>query len=102
MAISLFLLTMMVLFFSSCPSSPILTSSISLVGTGYIVYSWNYTMHLEQLTSDFIYSTKNVAADFSEYFVEAPVMFKRNNTYYVLFGYDPLSYLFCNTYLWCT
>jgi hypothetical protein len=58
-----------------------------LLGTGYVVYSWAYVMHIEQLTPDFLYSTGNTGPDFSEYFVEAPVFFKRNDIYYVLFGY---------------
>jgi len=56
-------------------------------GTGYVVYSWAYVMHIEQLTPDFIYSSGKTGSDFSEYFVEAPVFFKRGDIYYVLFGY---------------
>jgi hypothetical protein len=55
-------------------------------GTGYIVYSQNYYMSIEQLTPDFYYSTGK-SYMFEEYFVEAPIFLKRNNIYYVLFGW---------------
>ncbi|CAF1182483.1 unnamed protein product [Adineta ricciae] len=55
-------------------------------GTGYIVYSQNYYMSVEQLTPDFYYSTGK-SYMFQEYFVEAPVFLKKNNIYYVLFGW---------------
>ena len=43
-------------------------------GTGYVIYSWNFVMSIEQLTPDFLYSSGNVAtpALFPDYFVEAP------------------------------
>ncbi len=53
-------------------------------GTGYIVYSANYYMRVEQLTPDFYYSTGK-SYKFDEYFVEAPVLMKKNNIYYALF-----------------
>ena len=55
-------------------------------GTGYIVYSQNYYMSVERLTPDFYYSTGK-SYMFQEYFVEAPVFLKKNNIYYVLFGW---------------
>ena len=55
-------------------------------GTGYIVYSQNYYMSIEQLTPDFYYSTGK-SYMFEEYFVEAPIFLKRNNIYYVFFGW---------------
>jgi beta-xylosidase len=64
-------------------------------GQGYVVYSAAYFMSLEQLTPDFLSSTGKVATIvgqpspglFPNYFVEAPTFFKRNGTYYVLFGH---------------
>jgi len=63
-------------------------------GTGYLVYSADYWMGIEKLTPDFLHSTGQVAICnpngshfYPEYFVEAPVFFKRNNLYYVLFGH---------------
>lgn len=65
-------------------------------GTGYLVYSAQYYMSIEQLTPDFLWSTghngtwqngpfsNSVAPD---YFVEAPVMFKRKGIYYILYGH---------------
>ncbi|CAF4037472.1 unnamed protein product [Rotaria sp. Silwood2] len=55
-------------------------------GTGYIVYSQNYYMSVEQLTPDFYYSTGK-SYMFEEYFVEAPIFMKKNNIYYILFGW---------------
>ncbi|CAF0743942.1 unnamed protein product [Adineta steineri] len=55
-------------------------------GTGYIVYSQNYYMSIEQLTPDYYYSTGK-SYMFDEYFVEAPIFLKKNNIYYVLFGW---------------
>jgi hypothetical protein len=55
-------------------------------GTGYIVYSQNYYMGIEQLTPDFYYSTGK-SYMFEEYFVEAPIFMKKDNIYYVLFGW---------------
>ena len=54
-------------------------------GTGYMIYSQNYYMSIEQLTPDFYYSTGK-SYMFPEYFVEAPVFLKRQNTYYALVG----------------
>ncbi len=61
---------------------------------GYLLYSAAFYMSIEKLTPDFVASTGEVAACtpggspvFAEYFVEAPVMFKRDATYYVLFGH---------------
>jgi beta-xylosidase len=66
-------------------------------GTGYIIYdNQDHWMGIEQLTPDLLYSTGKKAicnpgaADpyfFSTPFVEAPVMFKRNGTYYALFSH---------------
>lgn len=69
------------------------------IGTGYIVYSMNYVMHIEQLTSDYIYSSGVRGKDFSEYFIEAPAMFKRDGLYYVLFGYSLLFSSFFTSFL---
>jgi hypothetical protein len=55
-------------------------------GNGYIVYSQNYYMSIEQLTPDFYHSTGK-SYMFQEYFVEAPIFMKRNNIYYALFGW---------------
>lgn len=43
-------------------------------------------MSIEQLTPDFYYSTGK-SYMFQEYFVEAPIFLKKNNIYYVLFGW---------------
>jgi len=63
-------------------------------GAGYVVYSSLYWMSVEKLTPDFLYSTGQNASCgpkgsplFPEYFVEAPVFFKRNSIYYILFGH---------------
>jgi hypothetical protein len=48
-------------------------------------------MRIEQLTDDYLYSTYP-SHNFTEYFVEAPAMFKRNGIYYVLFGYPVLKH----------
>lgn len=66
-------------------------------GTGYVVYSANYWMSIEQLTPDFLHSTGRNASIvdaqgsqgplFPDYFIEAPVMFERQGTYYVLYGH---------------
>lgn len=65
-------------------------------GTGYLIYSAAYYISIEQLTPDYIYSTgrnatcnpggKNPAL-FEDFFVEAPVMFKRKGIYYILYGH---------------
>ena len=52
----------------------------------YFIYGANYYMGLEELTSDYLASTgKSVM--FSEYFIESPFMFVRQNVYYALFGH---------------
>jgi len=56
-------------------------------GTGYIVYSSQFVMHIAQLSPDYYGTPVAYGANFTEYFVEAPVMFKRDGLYYVLFGY---------------
>eukprot|EP00026_Physarum_polycephalum_P008599 Phypoly_transcript_08687.p1 GENE.Phypoly_transcript_08687~~Phypoly_transcript_08687.p1 ORF type:complete len:298 (+),score=31.46 Phypoly_transcript_08687:195-1088(+) len=56
-------------------------------GTGYIAYAANWLMHIEQLDFTFYGNTTNYGKNFTEFFVEAPVMFKRHGLYYVLFGY---------------
>lgn len=43
-------------------------------------------MSIEQLSPDFYYSTGK-SYMFEEYFVEAPIFMKKNNIYYVLFGW---------------
>eukprot|EP00047_Mylnosiga_fluctuans_P006490 m.247211 g.247211 ORF g.247211 m.247211 type:complete len:382 (-) comp15327_c0_seq1:59-1204(-) len=60
----------------------------------YVIYGAAYYMSIEELTDDFIYSTGRQANCtpqganlFTEYFVEAPVMFKRDGIYYALFGH---------------
>ena len=64
-------------------------------GTAYIIYGANYYMSIEQLTPDYVYSTgRNATINggqfgdtvFAEYFIEAPVLFKRGAIYYALFG----------------
>lgn len=55
-------------------------------GTAYIIYSQNYYMSIEQLTPDFYYSTGK-SYMFGEYFVEAPIFFKKDSIYYALFGW---------------
>lgn len=55
-------------------------------GTGYMIYSQHYSMSIERLTPDFYYSTGQ-SYMFDEYFVEAPVFFKRNRLYYAIFGW---------------
>jgi hypothetical protein len=57
-------------------------------GTAYYIYTdmkANYTLRIEQLTPDYLDSNGNVSPFFANW-VEAPVMFRRNNTYYVLTG----------------
>jgi len=56
-------------------------------GTGYVVYSQNYVISVEQLTPDFLYSTGKSSLVFTEFFVEAPTFFVRNGSYYILFGW---------------
>ena len=71
-------------------------------GQAYIIYGCNFYMSIERLTRDFYYSayaddaTKGNASApggkfsgtvFPDYFVEAPVMFKRGDVYYVLYGH---------------
>jgi beta-xylosidase len=56
-------------------------------GSAYFIYSAQYYMSIEQLTPDYLASTGKSSPLFSEYFVEAPFMFKRNGTYYALFGH---------------
>ena len=68
-------------------------------GKAYIIYSAHYFMFIEELTPDMTASTGKFATftntsksyqgkpAFPEYFVEAPSMFKRGDTYYALFGH---------------
>jgi hypothetical protein len=56
-------------------------------GTGYVIYSANFWMSIEKLTPDFLASTGVTSPLFSEYFIEAPVLFKRNGLYYALFDH---------------
>ena len=65
-------------------------------GVAYIVYGANFWLSIEQLTPDMLNSTGQnaswVSGPFggsvsSNYFVEAPAMFERNGTYYVLYGH---------------
>lgn len=63
-------------------------------GSGYLIYSAAFWMSIEKLTPDFLHSTGLNASCgpdnspfFPPYFVEAPVFFKRNGKYYVLFGH---------------
>ena len=55
-------------------------------GSGYIIYSSN-SMNVEKLTSDFYYTDNNPRYVFPETFVEAPVLLKRNEYYYALYGW---------------
>eukprot|EP01120_Amphizonella_sp_Union-15-10_P005527 TRINITY_DN1640_c0_g2_i1.p1 TRINITY_DN1640_c0_g2~~TRINITY_DN1640_c0_g2_i1.p1 ORF type:complete len:372 (-),score=59.67 TRINITY_DN1640_c0_g2_i1:190-1305(-) len=56
-------------------------------GKGYVIYSWDFVIHIEELTQDLLHSTGRMSKIFPEYFVEAPVMFKRNGIYYAIFGH---------------
>jgi len=56
-------------------------------GTGYVIYSWDYWINIDQLTPDFLHSTTKATPNFPEYFVEAPNLFKRNGIYYALFDH---------------
>jgi len=65
-------------------------------GEGYIVYYSKKSLSIERLTPDFLHSTGENAScggnydgtDFPDYFIEAPVFFKRHGIYYVLHGHD--------------
>lgn len=57
-------------------------------GTGYYIYTDianNYAVRVEQLRPDFC-DVSGDASDFIGYDVEAPVLFRRKNLYYALFG----------------
>ena len=67
-------------------------------GSGYIVYGCAYYTSIERLSDDFYYSRgdrENATVInghfngklFPDYFIEAPVFFKRNHLYYVLYGH---------------
>mmetsp|Transcript_3805 Transcript_3805/g.5771 ORF Transcript_3805/g.5771 Transcript_3805/m.5771 type:complete len:245 (+) Transcript_3805:284-1018(+) len=65
-------------------------------GAGYLIYGANYWTSIEKLSEDFLSSTGLNATwengpfgstVSNDYFVEAPAMFKRGNTYYALFGH---------------
>jgi hypothetical protein len=55
---------------------------------GYIIYSANFQIHVEQLSDDFL-SVRGAPLNytFAEYFVEAPHLFERAGIYYALFGW---------------
>ena len=65
-------------------------------GAGYIVYGANFYLSVEKLTPDLLSST-GINATWSsgpfagsvspDYFVEAPAMFERHGTYYLLYGH---------------
>ena len=57
-------------------------------GTGYYIYTDianDYALRVERLTSDFT-DTSSHGSDFIGFGVEAPLMFRRNNLYYILAG----------------
>ena len=67
-------------------------------GRGYIIYGCAHYNSIERLSDDFYYTLENGknatvkgghfnGSTFPDYFVEAPVFFKRNNLYYVLYGH---------------
>eukprot|EP01113_Clastostelium_recurvatum_P021767 TRINITY_DN2582_c0_g1_i6.p1 TRINITY_DN2582_c0_g1~~TRINITY_DN2582_c0_g1_i6.p1 ORF type:complete len:391 (-),score=89.02 TRINITY_DN2582_c0_g1_i6:82-1254(-) len=57
-------------------------------GKGYIIYSQNYKMSIEELTPDYYHSAGGGATYmFDEYFVEAPIFMKKGSLYYALFGW---------------
>ncbi len=70
-------------FFSSLGDFDIL---VDTNGIGYIIYSSN-SMNVEELTGDYYYTTNSPRYVFPETFVEAPVLMKRNGTYYALYGW---------------
>jgi hypothetical protein len=55
---------------------------------GYIIYSANFQIHIEQLTDDFL-AVRGAPNNytFAEVFVEAPHLFERKGVYYALFGW---------------
>ena len=57
-------------------------------GVGYIIYSGQFVVSIEQLTPDFTSTLGSNATSgpIGEYSVEAPAMFRRNGTYYAVFG----------------
>jgi hyaluronoglucosaminidase len=70
-------------------------------GQGYMMYSCNHYMGIEKLTASYYYSlspslgNRNASIPsglfggniFPDYFIEAPVMFKRGDIYYALYGH---------------
>eukprot|EP00045_Choanoeca_perplexa_P018429 m.291442 g.291442 ORF g.291442 m.291442 type:complete len:378 (-) comp17816_c0_seq6:185-1318(-) len=62
-------------------------------GTGYLIHKRSgaatqdpHRMLIEQLTDDYRHSTNATLGVFGQQRVEAPVMFKRNGTYFAMFG----------------
>ncbi|CAF1097557.1 unnamed protein product [Adineta steineri] len=55
-------------------------------GKGYIIYSAN-SMNVEELTTNYYYTTSSPRYVFPETFVEAPVLMKREGTYYALYDW---------------
>lgn len=59
-------------------------------GTGYVLYSADFWITIEELTPDFLGVSGRAFDGFrgnrSEWGFEAPVMFKRKGIYYILFG----------------
>jgi len=58
-------------------------------GTGYIIYSAidaDHKVSIEKLTPDFLGLTGDNFGLFPDRYVEGPILFKRNNLYYVSYG----------------
>ena len=55
-------------------------------GSGYIIYSSN-SMNVEKLTADYYHTTNSAPYVFPETFVEAPVLMKKDGTYYALYDW---------------
>jgi hypothetical protein len=55
-------------------------------GAGWVIYTCGHVMGVEQLAPDFLSAAGGAATIFPTYFVEAPVLFRRGNLYYALFG----------------
>lgn len=56
-------------------------------GTGYIIYTCGHRMGVEELSADYLSSTGRTSAPFPTYFVEAPVIFRHEATYFALFSW---------------
>ena len=56
-------------------------------GAGYVIYTCGHVMGVEELTADYLASTGRASALFPTYFVEAPVIFRRADTFFAMFGF---------------